>query len=370
MKIAYIFYAKLQYGDGVFDKIISQIKVWRELGHDVLPVIFALDDPNTNIEVDAEIIDYRKFSKINLITRLKALLKMKRCIDGFNPDVIYSRCGSISPIASLFIRTRKHVVEVNTEPQGETKAEALHGVLANRDSAKKLKRQLDSIARADGIVSVTYGILNKIDCRVPSIVIPNSVVVNNLPFRTDIREDCSERLPILLFIGSPKRLWHGTGRLLALARSTVGKLEYIIVGTDLQDVEIPPNVEVKGYLGGDELSRVMEKVDVGVSTMALYAKDHTEACPLKVRSYAAMGLPMIIPYKETAFLELGVVPDWALEVSNQDGFQVGEIDEIVKFALVWKGRRIPESAARRYFGSDRLESKRVNFFAQIASIHK
>jgi hypothetical protein len=43
--------------------------------------------------------------------------------------------------------------------------------------------------------------------------------------------------------------------------------------------------------------------DIGIGTLSLYKKKMEEAAPLKVRSYLAKGIPVVIGYKDTDLWE-------------------------------------------------------------------
>ncbi|MFN3692462.1 MAG: hypothetical protein ACK4R7_06185, partial [Fervidobacterium sp.] len=56
---------------------------------------------------------------------------------------------------------------------------------------------------------------------------------------------------------------------------------------------------VYGMLFLDKYTPIMQQADIGISTLAPYRKKMNEASPFKVREYSALGLPVIIGYKDT-----------------------------------------------------------------------
>lgn len=365
MKIVYIVYTHTQVRSGVLDKIICQIETWRKLGHEVTPIIFSLDETVNDLGFNCVLINYSSPRKGKWMKKIISLFKMRSIVRKINPDIVYSRCGSISKLAQCFISNYKHIVEINADPKGETTVEAIFGIAQKNAANKKYKRLNEHLSRADGIVSVTKSILNNIRESKLSEIVPNSIDI--VEIGTELEKiDRRGQPPRVLFIGSPGRAWHGLDRLLELARATQNELEFVVAGTEMSDSNLSPNIILKGYLGKDELDDEMKNVDIGISSMSLYLSGHIEACPLKTRSYASALLPMILPYEETAFLVAGSKPDWALELSNGDGFEEGEIDQVVEFCRHWQGKRIPADEAELYFGSESLERKRLQFFSQVA----
>ena len=90
-----------------------------------------------------------------------------------------------------------------------------------------------------------------------------------------------------------------------------------------------------------------------------------EACPLKVRDYLAAGLPVILPYSDTAFLGRRS-PDWVLEIPNCPGGVVEAKDAILDFVGKLQGLRISMAEVAPYVGCEFWEAKRVGFLEEIA----
>lgn len=57
---------------------------------------------------------------------------------------------------------------------------------------------------------------------------------------------------------------------------------------------------------------------IGIGTLGLFKKRLNEACPLKVRDYWAMGLPVILGYKDTDVISNDGLKKFVLEVPNDN----------------------------------------------------
>ena len=89
-----------------------------------------------------------------------------------------------------------------------------------------------------------------------------------------------------------------------------------------------------------------------------------EASVLKVREYLAAGLPVIVPYTDTAFMD-DDLPDWILQVPNEPGSLLASKQKISDFVKVMNGRRIPLQEVSPYVGSERWETQRVDFMESV-----
>jgi hypothetical protein len=86
-----------------------------------------------------------------------------------------------------------------------------------------------------------------------------------------------------------------------------------------------------------------------------------EACPLKVREYLAYGLPIIIGYSDTDFLER---PDFILTLPNHENNVNESLSEIEKFVLKWKGKRVPRDMITHIDICEK-EKQRLSFFQSV-----
>ena len=133
-----------------------------------------------------------------------------------------------------------------------------------------------------------------------SVVLPNSAVLN---LRESPRaNNYSSRL---IFLSGTWAPWHGFDRLERLA-ALHPQFIFDIYGDVGEHKFKETNVKYCGELecGGIEL--IAETYLAGIGPLALDRKGMVEACPLKVRDYLRVGLPVIASYTDTAFSE-----EWA-----------------------------------------------------------
>nr|WP_247670967.1 glycosyltransferase [Pseudoalteromonas sp. MMG005] len=174
------------------------------------------------------------------------------------------------------------------------------------------------------------------------------------------------QIPSILFIGTPGLNWHGVDLLVKFAKYAKNRIHFHVVGfNDTSTTESLSNITFHGYLPMEKYSEIARQCSIGLGTLALHRKNMMEACPLKVREYLSAGLPSVLPYKDTAFLDER--PDWILNVSSsEDGLSKEAMEKVIEFAQEYKDYIIPKEDVLKYIDSNALEQKRVDFFSCIA----
>ena len=79
---------------------------------------------------------------------------------------------------------------------------------------------------------------------------------------------------------------------------------------------------------------------------------------MKVREYLAVGLPIIIGYKDTDFLDGA---PFILSLPNCEDNLVDGIERIELFVESWQGKRV-NRALISHLGADIKEAQRLEFF--------
>jgi glycosyltransferase involved in cell wall biosynthesis len=130
----------------------------------------------------------------------------------------------------------------------------------------------------------------------PVFTYPNGISYNN-------KEFADERHPLtpeLLFVANFAP-WHGLDILLSQCSKNTDEFTLHLVG------EIPKNliysakdsrIQVHGHKTKDQVKQLSKKCWIGLASFALYRKKMSFACPLKVREYLSLGLPVYGDYKE------------------------------------------------------------------------
>jgi hypothetical protein len=89
----------------------------------------------------------------------------------------------------------------------------------------------------------------------------------------------------------------------------------------------------------------------------------TEASPLKVREYLALGLPVILKYKD---VDLESPEEYVLQLPN-DGRQLGDFSsEIRSFLHQWSSKRVLPSQITKIDVAVK-EEIRLGFFERVLS---
>ena len=367
MKIAYLLTWDITSNDGVTQKVRSQAEYWTRLGHKVKIFCIVNRNKKINSQNSNELI-FRTF-RIPHLHRLLPPHSFLRDLLGFNPDIVYLRYEHFRPYHLLIKKRFPIVLELNTNLSGELKL------------SKKLKWKLDYLyyritypllfANVAGVVSVTREIITLLHIQKyhkPWIVLPNSINLGGFE-HIRIRSHKKNQKPLLVFIGTRNHRFHGVDKIEYLAEKTISDLNIHVIGVDPPEQGVPENLFFHGYLPREQYINIIQRADVGIGTLALHRNHMNEACPLKVREYIAHGLPVIIGYKDSAFLSKNR-PGWILEIPNEENNVKNNIDRIVKFAKEMKGTRIPVAESRFYIGWVESEKKRMAFFFHVVNQRK
>jgi glycosyltransferase involved in cell wall biosynthesis len=165
--------------------------------------------------------------------------------------------------------------------------------------------------------------------------------------------------PELVFIGHDQP-WNGITKILKLA-TIKPNWRFHIIGDIEECRDKPDNVQFHGYMEQQEYVHLFRRADVGIGTLALYEKNMTEASPLKVREYLAYGLPVIVAYDDSDFLDN---PPFLLQLPNSEDNIEAEVERIEEFLQEWDGQRVPRQAVE-HINTQQKEAKRLDFFREV-----
>ena len=198
----------------------------------------------------------------------------------------------------------------------------------------------------------------------PYCYIPNSIPIDGNQ-NSVIYSGIDSSIPRLVFMSSGIQPWHGLKNLIELAEESIGELEFdLITGFDAESLQLPENIRVHSFLEKHEFLEVFQEAVAGIGSAGLYENGMQEACVLKVREYLSAGLPVIVPYKDTAFLDKEL-PDWFLQLSNEPRSLTLGKEMILDFVNKMNGRRVPLNEVAPYVGSNRWEAERLLFMESI-----
>ena len=365
MKIAYIMSLSADKLDGIGDKVVGQLSVWRKLGHDARLLSFAPRSGSALKSVVGWIFGMEYPLGNALLGKLFRLFQYLRgllVLFCWRPDVIYARAG-YSPFGCKLWQLfgAKVILEINSDLVKEVENHLETGSLVEAEGQRILGLWKGSLAKCDGMVSVSYQ-MDEVNVQFLKDQ-PHTVVWNSVDFREASnfeRSNASNRLPKLCFIGSKNFSWNGLDLLKDFAAKMVGKLDFVVIGAS-DDGLYSENVEIVPYLERDEMLKVLAACDVGLGTLALFRKGLDECSALKARDYALLGIPMILAYKETPFVGEDI-PNWILEIPNTEEALNNGAEGIVSFCEEWKGRSFDINEAKPFYHSAYVEKRRLEFF--------
>ena len=324
MRIAYLCDEDLSMSSGVHKKILDQIKIWSDRGNEVY--LYSLrskkSDPKKNSRLHNNV--FGKFFRHYGNSR-----NLNSTLLEFNPDIIYIRYIKYAPgLVGALRNHAPYIVEVNTNDSTEFGLKNYWHGLYNRLTRGFL------LSNSNGFVAVTNELKDD-KCfssySIPTVVIANGFSCSEVDYYS--MNFCQSQRQQLIFVGSSKMPWHGLDKIYEMAK-LIPDFDFHIVGPEISEVEkIGVNLNnliVYGHLAEREILDLFKKCDVGVSTLALHRIGMNEACPLKSRQYLSYGLPIIIGYKDTDFLN---PQEFVLNIGNFENNVSDSIEKIKSFVL-------------------------------------
>ncbi len=334
MKIAYYAHVNDARRSGVLLKIAGQVREWRAAGHEVRLFVLTrdADDPWTEAAGDVAI---RRYA--SALSRIRAVAALVEAVRAYGPRLVYLRWELFYPPMIRFPGRAPLVLEINTDDKGE---DAWAG--RGRRAYQALTRWI-LMRMAQGFVFVTTELGNSrsfAGFRARRRVVTNGVDLAAYP----VLPPATGSEPRLVFVGTAGQPWHGVDKLLRFAPLRPD-WRFDIVGMDYDIMDpgavVPPNVAFHGALDRAGVVDMVSRADVGVGTLALHRKSMDEACPLKVRAYLAMGLPVLYGCADPDLDGLGT---YVLRIPNTETNLTDAIDAIDAFVTRSRGVRVPREA--------------------------
>lgn len=186
-----------------------------------------------------------------------------------------------------------------------------------------------TLRKATGIIGVTQEIVDYELSRSGvheerATVYPNGVLYRDLQLM-----DCRGKdVPEMLFVANFAP-WHGLDRLLLALKDSHHDFVLHLVGQipeECTQIANDARIKMHGELSSQEIFELSQRCWIGLASFALDRKKMKQACPLKVREYLMLGLPVCGDYTDT-------IPSGRLfkKVENTD------FDEIIMFARESRG---------------------------------
>jgi hypothetical protein len=358
MRIAYVsLHWPRTISSGVGKKITRQIGAWRAAGHEV-----DLFMHTVHRQLDAPLIPgktflYRSGGMAGEWQRISAVHQLLKAVQFYHPNIIYLRYGMyVYPIHRL-ANVAPLVEELNTNDLSQHERLGSLYDLYNRSTRGLI------LKRTSGLICMSNELArspSNAAFRKPTLVIGDSIDLDNippLPAPQNIQ-------PRVVFIGSPDSPWQGVDKLIALA-SRFPDISIHLIGYDQIDgyTSLPDNLHLYGYLDKMQYTKILRTMDCAISSLALHRIHLTESSPLKTRECLALGLPIVLPYKDTDLDHLNC--KFLLKIPNKEDNIQTHGEAIRDFAYQMRGQRADREILAGLIDSKYKEQKRLSFFSEI-----
>jgi hypothetical protein len=360
MRIAYVsLHWPRTRNSGVGKKIQAQMGSWTAIGHEVRLFMHTSNHEPISDLVEADYFFYATAGKIKAeISRINATSKMITAIRDFHPDLIYLRYGIyVYPIHRL-ADIAPVVEEMTTNDLSQHEGLGSIYSLYNR-----LTRGI-ILSRASGLVCLSNELAKSsfnTTFQKPTKVVGDGIEMKKLqplPAPNNLQ-------PQLVFIGSPGSIWQGVDKLPFLARAFPDMGIHIIGYDHIDGVNsLPNNIKLYGYLKTEEYRKILAGMDCAIGSLGLHRINLNESSPLKTRECLALGLPMILPYKDTDLDDLNC--DFLLKIPNREDNIQTHTQAIYDFACQVRGRRVDRKLIQNLDQTSK-EVIRTAFFQELLS---
>ena len=337
---------------GVAKKIEDQILAWRANKPKLL--LFVITDSQgasiwRKIDVDSKILIEKK-GILRYLSRSFFLYLAKRKTQ----KILYIRETFPIPYLNIF-KGPLWILEVQTIQENE--------LLLRSTFRFKLYKLLQKSwnSKFHGVVFISNELsrlLKNSYKQSQSIVISNGI--NLKRFNENVISDSKDELQFL-FIGSLDQEWQGTEQLVELAKF-MPDVTFNLIGEFNNKLEVPSNVIFHGFLKPDQYFEIASKCRLAFGTLNQQITGMSEASPLKVREYLALGLPVVIRYIDTDFQgEHPFLLKLPMDSRRLFEFQA----EILEFAHNWADRKVRRFEIEELISTDSKENRRLTFFDRI-----
>jgi len=338
-------------------KIIRQINAWAAAGHEVQLFMHTICRETDSPLIPGEIFFYPESGKLKgEWERVVAARRLLDAVKSYRPDIIYLRYGMyVYPVHRL-AKIAPLVEEITTNDLSQ------HGGLGVIYGMYNHLTRGIFIRNTSGLVCLSRELANasfNAKYQKPACVIGDGIDINNIqPLSAP-----NNLQPQLAFIGSPGSLWQGVDKLPFLAQAFPDIGVHVIGYDHIDGVNsLPDNMKLYGYLQTEDYKKVLSGMDCAIGSLGLHRIKLNESSPLKTRECLALGLPMILPYKDTDLDDLEC--DFLLKIPNKEDNIQTHAQAIHDFAYQMRGRRV-ERKQIAHLDQTGKESQRLTFFQGI-----
>ena len=359
MKISYIVEWDVYQPSGVLQKVDHQVANWCRMGHDVQLISVCPPENKESRIPFAQVIGV-KVSKIfprgkirNHINKILSSFKVRSRVKSFGPDVIYFRQNTFYLGLEQILKLAPAIQEINTDDLREI----LHYTFFKRLIWRLGRGRI--LSHTAGFVCVTEELESRYrQYGKASVTISNGIDLSSLA-PDDRGDTLNSEVTKLVFVGTPNLTWHGVDKVLKIAE-LIPEYEFHMIGPE-KVLGGSGNVKWHGYLPQAEIHSMYREMDIAIGSLALHRYGLDEACTLKVREYAAFGLPMILGHRDTDLEG----EEFVLNIGNYEENHIQNIEPMRSFVEKWKGRRINRNLVFGKIDTSVKEVKRLAFFQKL-----
>jgi len=354
MTIAYLIDYDIQLNTGVMQKIKQQANQWKIQGHKIYfasSKTMSIYDENYDVQYKKKCLDFKYGRVSTALNLLYTSYYLNTLFEEIDFDIIYMRYRLYMPFIRKILKKNVVIMEINSDDKEEYKLHSHVTDIYNRMTRNFLLKEINAYVCVSNELAEKFSFLNK-----PIEVIANGIDIQRYK---SIKKE-RNKVPKLVFIGTPNQPWHGLDKIKKMA-DYFSRYQFIIIGTDGMDTN---NIKYMGYLSQEKAIETIAKCDIGIGTLSLYEKGLTEASPLKTRQYLACGLPIIYAYKDT---DLQDDVKFGLQLKNsKNNIDYEKIETFV--TEVFNDEEIQNMALKfteNILNYKKKESKRIKFFQKV-----
>lgn len=357
MRIAYFARIDVGYPSGVLKKITRQIKHWEAQGNEVK--LFALSQPCESPTHLLDQISVTYFTTKNYLDLFIKAVPVELAIGKWKPDIVFLRYSSYYPfLYSLVLKKTPTILDVNSNYDKEYKR--IHHKLAyffHRTTKDFFYQNVAGFTTLTGELAAWLSRYNK-----PVAIIGDSIDLSEISLLPPSSESGE---PQLICFASKPYPWIALDKIFLLAESFKNWRVHII-GLETEDIPqltVPDNVLLHGFMNKENYQQILQNADIAIGTLGLHRIGLSEMAPLKLREYLAYGLPSIIAYRDTDFLNGA---PFLLELPNEEKNISTNLKRIKNFVINWKGKRVSREEIS-FIDVAYKEESRLAFFQSILS---
>ncbi|MCA6362442.1 MAG: glycosyltransferase [Bacteroidetes bacterium] len=393
MKIVYLYSYNASL-IGVMNKIKDVIHHLNNSGTEVIPLVICAQVPNPQdlppgavplqiTYVEPAWMGKGPFQLISFFRRSKHVGRLlDRELTRLNPDMVLMRYKTMNPAMGGLLRKFNFVFEHNTKEIEELEV-YYHGILKsgwNKGALLWTEKYLAPrlLSKTAGIIGVTDEItqyeLNRMNSQVPAITSGNGIDTSRIPFVTG---------PVftggtlhLLMLSSVSVDWQGTDKLIRSV-SEHDNVKLWLVGSFSEEIKKLAStrgdkIVFTGPLTGAELDRVFQNIHLAIASLAIERKGLKEASALKVREYAARGVPVITAFPDPDLPKERMPEGYGwLQVDLKSGLiDLAQLREFALTATTTENRTKFRKYAEAYMDYAAKMKRLVVFFDKLVNSRK